>query len=245
MSHRVRRKVSGQLHKETIYRDTGEEIAGGRGTTYRYFVRRKPVEELKNSESERFNGTRIIDIVDDGVRDIVHGWVDKHGGDPGAAFVDGYPKRGRKGPEIRKVRLRVKQQIELMTKVSTGYADLGNNHHIAIYRLADGAVDYEVVSLLEASRRKARHEPVVRRDRGDGAQFVMSLSPGDSLQLTRNGETRLKVVESVWSAGPVVMVDHDDAEGATVFRPGAKTIVSGGGRKVSVDPIGRIRPAND
>ena len=179
------------------------------------------------------------------MRDIVHGWVDKHGGDPGAAFVDGYPKRGRKGPEIRKVRLRVKQQIELMTKASTGYADLGNNHHIAIYRLGDGAVDYEVVSLLEASRRKARHEPVVRRDRGDGAQFVMSLSPGDSLQLTRNGETRLKIVESVWSAGPVVMVDHDDAEGATVFRPGAKTIVASGGRKVSVDPIGRIRPAND
>ena len=245
VSHRVRRKVSGQLHKETIYGDTGEEIAGGRGTTYRYFVRRKAVEELKNSESERFNGTRIIDIVDDGVRDIVRSWVEKHSGDPGAAFVHGYPKRGRKGPEIRKVRLRVKQQIELMTKASTGYADLGNNHHIAIYRLADGTVDYDVVSLLEASRRKARHEPVVRRERGDGAQFVMSLSPGDSLQLTRNGETRLKIVESVWSAGPVVMVDHDDAEGATVFRPGAKTIISSSGRKVSVDPIGRIRPAND
>ena len=245
VSHRVRRKVSGQLHKETIYRDTGEETTGKRGTTYRNFVRRKAVEDLKNSESERFNGTRIIDIVDDGVRDIVRRWVDKHGGDPSTAFVHGYPKRGRKGPVIRKVRLRVKQQIELMTKASTGYADLGNNHHIAIYRLADGTVDYDVVSLLEASRRKARREPVVRRDRGDGSQFVMSLAPGDTLQLTRNGETGLKIVESVWSAGPVVMVDHDDAEGATVFRPGAKTIVSSGGKKVSVDPIGRIRPAND
>ena len=245
VSHRVRKKVSGQLHKETIYRDTGEETTGKRGTTYRNFVRRKAVEDLKNSESERFNGTRIIDIVDDGVRDIVRGWVDRHGGDPSAAFVHGYPKRGRKGSEIRKVRLRVKQQIELMTKASTGYADLGNNHHIAIYRLADGTVDYDVVSLLEASRRKARREPVVRRDRGDGSQFVMSLAPGDTLQLTRNGETGLKIVESVWSAGPVVMVDHDDAEGATVFRPGAKTIVSSGGKKVSVDPIGRIRLAND
>ena len=245
VSHRVRKKVSGQLHKETIYRDTGEETTGKRGTTYRNFVRRKAVEDLKNSESERFNGTRIIDIVDDGVRDIVRRWVDKHGGDPSTAFVHGYPKRGRKGPVIRKVRLRVKQQIELMTKASTGYADLGNNHHIAIYRLADGTVDYDVVSLLEASRRKARREPVVRRDRGDGSQFVMSLAPGDTLQLTRNGETGLKIVESVWSAGPVVMVDHDDAEGATVFRPGAKTIVSSGGKKVSVDPIGRIRPAND
>ena len=245
VSHRVRRKVSGRLHKETIYGDTGEEVAGGRGTTYRIFVRRKPVEELKNSESANANGNRIIDIVDDGVRDIVQEWVNRHGGNPRAAFVAGYPKRGRKGPEIRKVRLRVKQQIELMTKASTGYADVSNNHHIAIYRRADGTVDHEVVSLLEASRRKARHDPVVRRERGDGAQFVMSLSPGDSLQLTRNGETKLNIVESVWSAGPVVLVDHNDAEGATVFRPGAKTIIASGGRKVSVDPIGRIRPAND
>lgn len=245
VSHRVRRKVSGQLHKETIYRDTGEEVSGTGGTKYRYFVRRKAVEELKNSESERFNGTRIVDIVDDGVRDIVCSWVDKHGGDPSAAFVHGYPKRGRKGPAIRKVRLRVKQQIELMTRASTGYADLGNNHHIAIYRLADGTIDYDVVSLLEASRRKARHEPVVRRECGDGAQFVMSLAPGDSLQLTRNGETRLRIVAGVWSEGQVVMVDHEDAEGATVYRPVIKTIVSNGGRKVSVDPIGRIRPAND
>jgi len=125
------------------------------------------------------------------------------------------------------------------------YADLGNNHHIAIYRLTDGTVDYDVVSLLEASRRKARREPVVRRDRGDGVLFVMSLSPGDSLQLTRNGETKLRIVESIWSAGRVVMVDHNDAKGSTVFRPVAKTIVSSSGRKVSVDPVGRIRPAND
>ena len=245
VSHRVRRKVSGQLHKETVYGDTGEEIAGQRGTTYRYFVRRKAVEELKNSESERFNGTRISDIVDDGVRRVVRNWVEKHGGDPSAAFVHGYPKRGRKGPKIRKVRLRVKQQIKLMTNTSTGYADLGNNHHIAIYQLPDGTVDYEVVSLLEASRRKSRREPVVRRERGDGAQFVMSLSLGDSLQFTKNGAVKFRVVTGVWSNGQVVTINHDDAAKATESRPGAKGIIADGGTKVSVDPIGRIRPAND
>ncbi len=149
------------------------------------------------------------------------------------------------GPEIRKVRLRVKQQTELMTRASTGYADLGNNHHIAIYRLADGAVNFEVVSLLEAVRRKARHEPIVRRDCGDGAQFVMSLSPGDSLQTINNGETNLRVVTGVWSNGQIVMCDNVDAAKTTETRPSAKTIVSNNGRKVSVDPIGRIRPAND
>ena len=77
---------------------------------------------------------------------------------PSAAFTHGISQDGvGKGPVIRKVRLRVKHQIDLMTKASTGYADLGNNHHIAIYLgCPDGAVEYEVVSLLEVSRRLGR-----------------------------------------------------------------------------------------
>ena len=48
VSHRVRRKVSGPLHRETVYGDTGKQIGeDGNGTDVRYFVRRKPVEELK------------------------------------------------------------------------------------------------------------------------------------------------------------------------------------------------------
>lgn len=197
---------------------------------------RKKVEALGRKE--------LDEIRDQGVREVVKAWVNTHGGDPSRAFPP-YPKRGRKGPEIRTVRLRKKQQIDLMARVATGFSDLGHNHHVAIYRLVDGTVDYEVVSLLEASRRKARHEPIVTRERGDGAQFVMSLAAGDSLQLETKGNTKLRVVEGIWSSGQVVMVDHDDAQGATRFRPTAKTIVLNGGRKVSVDPIGRIRPAND
>ncbi len=98
-----------------------------------------------------------------------------------------------------------------MAPVSTGFADLDNDHHIAIYRIPDDSIDCQVVSLLEASRRIGRREPVVCRDRGDGAAFVMSLSPGDSLELSRNGETKIRVVESVWTSSQVVMVDHDDA----------------------------------
>ncbi len=237
VSHRVRKKVSGPLHKQTIYGDTGEEETGKNGTVYRYFVTRKNVEALSKKELEE-------EIRDEDVRKIVKGWVDRRGGDPKKAFPP-YPKRGRKGPEIRKVRLLKKQQIGLMARAATGYADLGNNHHIAIYRRPDGTVDYEVVSLFDALRRLARREPVVRRNCGNGARFLMSLSPGDSLKLTWNGETKMRIVESVWAAGPVVMVDHDDAVGTTRFRPNAKSIVTNGGKKVSVDPIGRVRPAND
>ena len=242
VSHRVRRKVSGPLHKETIYGDTRVDDSTKSGPTYRYFVSRRNVEDLSKKNLAEKNK----DIwPDQKVREIIVAHVNRHGGgDPKKAFPP-YPMRGRKGPDIRKVRLRKKQQFDLMARVSTGYADLGNNHHIAIYRLPDGAVDHCVVSLLRASRRSARREPVVLRERGDGAQFMMSLSLGDSLEITRNGVTKVRIVRSVWADGRVVVVDHDDAACATVFRPGAKTIVANSGRKISVDPIGRIRPAND
>ena len=242
VSHRVRKKVSGPLHKETVYGDTHEEETGKDGTIYRYFVTRKQLEDLSKSD---FADRNADAWPDEKIRDIVKNWVDRHGGDPKKAFAEGYPKRGRKGPEIRKVRLRRKQQVKLMARVSTGFADLGNNHHIAIYRMADGSVDYDVVSLMEASQRLANGEPVMRRKRGDGSQFVMSLSAGDSLEFTKNGETKVRIVEGAWDNGQVVLVDHDDATGESRFRPGAKAIASSGAKKFSVDPIGRIRPAND
>ena len=242
VSHRVRKKLSGPLHKETVYGDTKENVSGKGGQNYRVFVSRSRVEDLSKSDLKEKNRDLWPDQK---LRETVAAWVNRHGGgDPKKAFPP-YPKRGRKGPIIRRVRLRKRQQIDLMAKVSTGYADLGNNHHIAIYRLPDGTVDHEVVSLLEASRRLARREPVVRRDRSDGARFLMSLSPGDSLQLTRNGATHVRVVSGVWGNGQVVMTDHDDAARATEFRPGPKSIVSNGGSKISVDPVGRIRSAND
>ncbi len=236
VSHRVRKKVSGPLHKETIYGGTGK-----RHGTYRYFVSRKNVEALSKNDLAEKNKDLWPDQK---IREIVEDWVDRHGGDPKKAFLS-YPKRGRKGPEIRKVRLRRKQQVELMAKVSTGYADLGNNHHIAIYRLPDGTVDYDVVSLLEASLRLGRRESVVRRKRGDGAKFIMSLSPGDSLELAKGGGGEKRwVVKKIASKGQVTLWDHRDAIGETKYEPRARTIANGG-KKISVDPIGRIRPAND
>lgn len=236
VSHRVRRKVSGRLHKETVCGDTGREERTKRAT-YRYFVTRKNVAELSVKE--------IDDIVDIKVQKIVRRWVADNGGSPKKAFVDGYPGRGRKGPEIRRVRLYRKRQISVMARSSTGYADLGKYHHVAIYQLRDGAVDYKVVSLLEASRRLAQGKPIVCRQRDDNAQFLMSLSPGDALLFAKDGKQKVRVVDGVWEGGRIVLVDHDDAKGTTRFRRNARTIVAGGARKLSIDPIGRIRSAND
>jgi CRISPR-associated endonuclease Csn1 len=236
VSHRVRKKVSGPLHLETIYGDTGVDERKGRAA-YRLFVTRKPLERLTKGEVER--------IVDDRVRGAVKDWVAAHGGDPKKAFAKDFPRVGAEGAPIRKVRLRMPQQIDLMAPVSTGFADRGENHHVAIWRRADGAVASEGVSLFEAARRLARKEPIVRRARGDGETFLMSLSRGDALQFPDGKMQGVWIVQGVWAAGPIVLWRANDATGETVTRPNASSIVAAGAKKISVDPIGRVRRAND
>jgi CRISPR-associated endonuclease Csn1 len=239
VSHRVRKKVSGPLHKETTYGDTGIDEKTKTGT-YRLFVTRKPVERLSKSEIE--------EIVDDRVRLIVRDWVAARGGDPKKAFAS-FPRVSEGGAEIRKVRLRSKQQLALMAGVSTGYADMGNNHHVAIYRLPSGKADFEVVSLFEASRRLMWREPVVLRRRDDNATFVMSLSVGDTIKFAKDAGQPLKMwrVQKIASKGQVSLLDLTDAspQEPSLFEPMVGGIISRDAVKLSVDPIGRVRPAND
>lgn len=238
VSHRVRRKVSGPLHKDTTYGDAG--AAEGTGSVaYRWFVTRKPVEAL----------TKSLLADDDAwpdahVRDTVRAWVEAHGGDPKKAFAHGSPTVSPGGPPIRKVRIRVKQQQKLMAKLKNGYADLGNNHHAAVFRKPDGAVETEIVSLFEAAQRLRNRQPVIERSR-DGCAFVMSLAQGDMLEFPEGKPKGLWVVQGVWASGQIVLWRAEDATGASIFRPTAGSILKSGGRKVAVDPIGRIRPARD
>ena len=238
VSHRVRRKVSGPLHKDTTYGDAGPAEGTG-GIHYRWFVTRKPVESLSKSllaDDEAWP--------DSHVRDTVRAWVEANGGDPKKAFVGGYPSVSVGGAPIRKVRIRVKQQDKLMAKLKNGYADLGNNHHMAIFRHPDGKVETEIVSLFEAANRLRRKEPVTATQR-NGARLLMSLGQGDALEFPDGKLKGHWIVQGVWAAGPIVLWRAEDASGLSVFRPTAASILKSGGRKASVDPIGRIRPARD
>ncbi|MFN3370900.1 MAG: type II CRISPR RNA-guided endonuclease Cas9 [Sphingomonadaceae bacterium] len=238
VSHRVRRKVSGPLHKDTTYGDAGPAEGTG-GIAYRWFVTRKPVEALTRSllaDDEAWPDAHV--------RERVRAWVEAHGGDPKKAFVNGYPTVSDGGAPIRKVRIRVKQQAKLMAKLRNGYADLGNNHHAAVFRHPDGRVETEIVSLFEAADRLRRRQPVVRKEL-DGAPLVMSLAQGDALQFPDGKLAGLWIVQGVWASGQIVLWRAEDARGGSVFRPTAASILKSGGRKVAVDPIGRIHPARD
>ena len=235
VSHRVRRKVSGPLHKETVYGDTGCDETTKSGT-YRVFVARKPVQSLTKTE--------LSDIRDPVVRDVVTKWVAEHGGDPKKAFAT-FPRLSAQGPEIRKVRLTVKQQMKLMAHVSTGYADLGANHHVAIYETPQGRSETDVVSLKDAAERLSRRTPIVKRNGSDGSKFRMSLAAGEAVEFPSGEKTGIWIVQGVWASGQIVIQRHSDATGKTVTRPTAGSFLRERARKIAIDPIGRILPAGD
>lgn len=237
VSHRVRKKVSGPLHKETTYGDTGNEVTTNNGT-YRLFVTTKRVDALSKGE--------LSDIRDAHIRGRLNDWVEAHGGDPKKAFAT-FPSVTPEGPEIRKVRLTLPMKMRAVAKTSTGYTATGNNHHIAIFSNGDGRVEAEVVSLLEASKRIASRQPVVRKRADSGAPLLMSLSLGDTFQIQQGDRAGYWTVKTIAANGQVFCkpINNADTSSTGLWGPSPAPLVRLKPRKVSVDPIGRIRPAND
>ncbi|MFQ5664663.1 MAG: type II CRISPR RNA-guided endonuclease Cas9 [Terriglobia bacterium] len=245
VSHRVQRKVSGPLHKQTYYGDTGLEETEG-NISYRYFVTRKHVQDLTESD---IKGKKKTKIRDDIIRKLVQDHVAAHGKKfpPYPVLVS---KETGEVREIKRVRLLVKQQQRLMAPLRPTpktFADLAGNHHMAIFKLPDGSADHETVSLLEATRRLKAGEPVVRRTSENGGRFVMSLAGNDILEITKKDGTRhYMVVRYCNEKGrvfykPVNMADDPKPE--VSFGP--ERFLKPDLRKVMVDAIGRVRPARD
>jgi CRISPR-associated endonuclease Csn1 len=226
------------------------------------YVKRMPVEKLSLdslaiSRVEDMSRTAKFVVRDGAVRSILHAHLKAANKPPTKAYPP-YPKVSPEGPEIRKVRVLSVQQTGLLVPVANGFADPANNHHISIYRLPDGQADFEVVSLYEASRRLAKREPVVRRQRGDG-EFIMSLSSGDTVEFPDGEQKGLWIVQEIASKGQVTFSPINDARPTSEaeskkhgtdgirakFAPRVGGMVNRRARKVSIDPIGRIRAAGD
>lgn len=249
VSHRVQRKVSGPLHKLSFYGDTGQQVTEG-GITYRYFVTRKKLEDLTESE---IKGEKKSKIRDDVIRKLVQEHVAAHGKafPPYPVLVNNATGEVR---EIKRVRLLVKQQKHLMAPVRPApktFANLAGNHHMAIYKLADGSADYETVSLMEATGRLRAGKPIIHRTSKNGGRFLMSLSPNDILEVTHeDGQREYVVVRYCNEKGRVfykpshMSVSPKELDQKEVsFGPG--DFMKPNLRKVNVDPIGRVRPAHD
>jgi hypothetical protein len=123
-------------------------------------------------------------------------------------------------------------------------------------RMADGSTsrELEVVTMLEAFRRKSRGEPIIQTEWGEGARLLFTIRSGEALMLLISGERVPCVVSSV-SDGRVELKRHEDARAATEIR---KVGIAGGRlqftpkqllglliSKVAIAELGEIHSAND
>ncbi len=256
VSHRVTRKVSGQLHEETAYGPTGLKDDKGQDV----FVYRKPLEALTLK--------MISKIVDPTVRNIVKERLAEFGVNPdkkGKIHKDVWSaplymktKNGKSGPEIKKVRLHTvsNNMILINSPDGTPYraVEPGSNHHVEIFEYTNSKGEKKcegrVISMFEAVQRSRKGKPVICRDYAEDKKFICSLSKNELFMLeVEPGEFVLHRIQKFDQKGSVILRPHtyagqvsDTDNPPLIQRKSPNTLQ---GYKVTVDPIGRIFPAND
>ena len=257
ISYRVNRRVSGALHEETYYSNAYKsQDKNGKPVEYRHV--RKPLVNMSMDE--------INSIVDPTIRDIVREKLEKLGGEPRKAFADQnnlpyiQSKGGRLIP-IKKARIRKKVSVIPLNKQNTRFAAPGSNHHMEIVAVLNDKgeeVEWEghIVSLFEAYRRRKAHEPVIRdkrHDYGANKKFKFSLAGGEYLMMEVESGKESLVRTVVISERSLEFRLHNDARPITVLKKISKARITSSpsalfkrkARKVLVDPLGNILPAND
>jgi CRISPR-associated endonuclease Csn1 len=245
VSHRVERKVRGALHEETLYGPTPTEGE---------WVVRKPVENLSAAEVER--------IRDGGIKKIVLESLKMKGIDFGRGKKPDAKKMKEalsnlqlpSGVPIKKVRI-IKQEQTIQPlrdgAEHQAYVKPGSTHHLCIFEFEEkGKKKREAVfvTMLEATKRQKRGEPIISRKHPERpeAQFVMSLATREMVLANIKGEQKLLVYKTAASTiGQLRFCEHIDARRSseqTMFTFSANSLDA---RKVTVDPLGRVRWAND
>jgi CRISPR-associated endonuclease Csn1 len=246
VSHRVQRRVSGSLHEETIY---------GRTQTAGAFVVRKPVESLTPSMVE--------DIRDPTIRQLIVDRLAQHGVKIGRKTSGTIPKEAWKEPllmpsgvPVKKVRLIKRDETirPLRGGNDPAHVKPGSTHHLCIFEYTQNQKtkrEAVFVTTLEAMERIKKRKPIIQRihPRRADAQFVMSLSAGELVLGMFKGKERLvKYKTAASTQGQIYFIEHAEARrdtGENVATRFAVTANTLNGRKVTVDPLGRVRWAND
>lgn len=249
VSHRVERKVAGALHEETLY---------GKTENSNEWVVRKPLENLSANEIEK--------IRDETIRNLVIARLKERGIEFGRGKKPDTKKMKSaltnmsmpSGVPIKKVRvLKPEQTIRAIRKgESTAYVKPGSMHHLTIFEWeVKGKKKREAVfvSMLDAIDRLKRKEQVIQRQPPTehptipaDAKFIMSLSSREMVLAIKNGKEMLLSFKTAAStSGQMWFVLHTDARKASDQSVVSFSAATLDARKVTVDPLGRIRWAND
>ncbi|HLA85148.1 MAG TPA: type II CRISPR RNA-guided endonuclease Cas9 [Thermoguttaceae bacterium] len=261
VSSRVGRKLNGSLHKATIYSkpqtkfdENGAPVIQRDGTPATVHHVRRKIELLKAAD--------LPDIVDPRIRAAVEAKL--NGGDPAKVFKDrgNHPytktKDGHVIP-IHKVRVRENvHPISVGAGVKARYVAPGSNHHMEIVAVLDKngkekTWEGRIVSAFDANQRFRDGLPIIQRNHGPDRRFKFSLAGGEYVEMEHQTGVRQLFRVVVISEGKIEFHLHSDARPTTLLKktPGSRVTRSPGSlfkinaRKVTVDPLGNILPAND
>ena len=241
VSYRVDRKLSGSLHEEQPLGLTSKPKESDGSSWY---TRRKALHLLSDGEAES--------IRDDAIRALLlqHAPSREERKKLESSPIALPHKNEPNGRIVKKARLFYKLKPNAVFPLRPApktYAELGQVlHHIAYYRRKNGEVAYVTRTRLEALRAQRETGSPVLKKLDDGSELIFSLCRQDTMVRQNDGRSEVLVVRKFNQAGQVFF---KAASAATTPKPEVSFMPSRLGeqniRKVIVDPIGRVRPAND
>jgi|TARA_B100001971_G_scaffold169385_1_gene161183 CRISPR-associated endonuclease Csn1 len=207
VSHKVKNKLSGALHKESFYGLIMDDVGTPQKNDKGQFIygKRKPVQNLNDSEVKK--------IADDDVKKSVKRWKS-------------LPKDSRSeyptlpsGQKIKRVRIHDVHTnvVELRPGV---FVEPGSNHHITIFEnIETGKRIGKVISLFEAVQRDKNGETVIDKTAEEGWKFVMSLSINDTVLLNVDiAEIEEKIKDKEWLSRNLFRVQKIIFDGRIYYR---------------------------
>ena len=163
------------------------------------------------------------------------------------------------GVPIKKVRI-IKRELTIQPiragNPGEAFVKPGSTHHLAIFDWESNGKtkrDAVYVTMLEAINRIKNKEPIIQRTPPGShpripadARFVMSLSRGEMVLANWKGDEQLLVFRTAASTqGQLYFAEHSDSRKSADYKKHVATANSLDAQKVTIDPLGQVRWAND
>lgn len=267
VSHRAVRDLNGSLHNETIYgptakpnRKSSSERPHARDWTEdeSLFVYRKKLEDLSPSMIRNIRDPRVRQLVTDrlaqfGVSLESKGPIPKNVWTEPLLMLRSTNRTSSAPSVIRKVRILENDRTIRPIRGGTACVKPDNTHHVVLFDLPGSSAtrpkrELISVTMLEAAERVKERKPILQRRHpsNEDARFLFSLSRGEMVCATLRGEEGLFVfLNAAATSQEMRFKKHNDArppKGPALYTAKRNAFQ---GVKVTVDPIGRIRNAND
>ncbi len=135
------------------------------------FVIRKPIDE----------NLKIENVIDKGIQTILTDRLNTFKGNKKLAFsnLEENPIYLDKNKTIEIKRTKTKARYSDLQYVGRGYVNLGNNHHIAIYKDDKEKIHGEKVSFFEAVERSKQNVPIIKKQHELGWEYLFNLQIND------------------------------------------------------------------